>query len=44
MKDIKFSVIMPAYNVQDSIEESINSVFPSTVTALVSAAMRSLTP
>ena len=32
MKDIKFSVIMPAYNVQDSIKESINSVFSQTYT------------
>lgn len=30
MKDIKFSIIMPAYNVQDSIEESLNSVFNQT--------------
>ena len=32
MKDIKFSIIMPAYNVEDSIEESIKSVFNQTYT------------
>lgn len=30
MKDIKFSIIMPAYNVEDSIKESINSVLNQT--------------
>ncbi len=30
MKDIKFSIIMPAYNVEDSIENSINSVLNQT--------------
>jgi len=30
MKNIKFSIIMPAYNVEDSIEESINSVLNQT--------------
>ena len=30
MNNIKFSIIMPAYNVEDSIEESINSVLNQT--------------
>ena len=30
MKDIKFSIIIPAYNAEDSIEESINSVLNQT--------------
>lgn len=30
MKDIKFSIIMPAYNVENSIQESINSVLNQT--------------
>lgn len=30
MKDIKFSIIMPAYNVENSIIDSINSVFNQT--------------
>lgn len=32
MEDIKFSIIMPAYNAQDSISESINSIFNQTYT------------
>ena len=34
MKNIKFSIIMPAYNVEDSIEESINSVLNQTYSNL----------
>jgi len=32
MENIKFSVIMPAYNAEDSIEESINSILNQTYT------------
>ena len=34
MKNIKFSIIMPAYNVEDSIEDSINSVLNQTYSNL----------